>query len=113
MFFIGDNNGQEVSNEVVNAYINRIHRADSIFGLAKGNYFWAKDIKFESEGIAKEYIKNYESRGFKVYHNISIEDKPLATDSQVNEEGAEMLDKEVKPIEEVKRKGANRSRRKE
>ncbi|HAE61121.1 MAG TPA: hypothetical protein DCG38_02115 [Eubacteriaceae bacterium] len=110
MFFIGDNNGQEVSNEVVDAYINKLHRSDSIFGLAKGNYFWAKDIKFESEGIAKEYIKNYESRGFKVYHNISIADTKLVANEEIE---SEVIDKEVKLIEEVKRKGANRSRRKE
>lgn len=99
MYFIGSNNSREVSQETVENYINGNHRVSSVFGLAKGNYFWAKDITFESSVQAQGFIKSYESKGFKVHHNIEM--------------GKAEVEEKVDLVEEVKRKGTGRSRRKE
>ncbi|MBF7097588.1 hypothetical protein [Alkalibacter mobilis] len=113
MFFIGDNNSREVGQETVDDYINSVHRPSSIYGLAKGNMFWAKDITFGSPEVAWSYIKAFETKGFKVYHNISIEDELLVSDVQVSEVESEAIDEEVKSVEKVERKRTSRSRRKE
>lgn len=125
MFFVGDNNGKEVNNKTLDDYINGQHRADSVYGLAKGSYFWGKDMVFDSLITANSFIKSYENRGFKVYHNISIivKGKVETTDVEVEFQILPDLEdtlrefvpivKEVNPVEEVKRKGTGRGRRKE
>lgn len=123
MFFVGDNNGKEVDNKTLDDYINGQHRSDSIFGLAKGSYFWGKDMVFDSPITANNFIKSYEDRGFKVYHNmpIVVKGKVETTEAvfqilpDVEDTLREVVPtvKEVNPVEEVKRKGTGRGRGKE
>src|SRR5690554_5361691 len=98
MFFIGDNNAREASKDIIDNYINGTHRPSSIYGLTKGDLFWAKDMTFDSPETALSYIKEYESKGFKVYHNIEMEKQTV---------------EKVHPVEKDERKRSSRSRRKE
>jgi len=125
MFFVGENNGKEVDKKTLDNYINSQHRVDSVFGLSKGSYFWGKDMVFNSPLTANNFIKSYEDRGFKVYHNIPIIVKGKVETTDVELESQSLPDvedtlrefvptvKEVNPVEEVKRKGTGRGRRKE
>lgn len=125
MFFVGDNNGKEVDSKTLDNYVNSQHKIDSVFGLAKGSYFWCKDIVFDSPITANNFIKSYEDRGFKVYHNIPVivKGKVETTDVEVELQTLPDIEdtfrkfvpmvEEVKPVEEVKRKGTGRGRGKE
>lgn len=116
MFFVGSNNGNEVSNGIIQKYLESDHRVNSVYGLSKKDFFWGKDITFNSQEAAEKYIKDYEAKGFKVFHNIPIsegvEDVPDKSET-VTEAYTLNIEEEVKPVEEVKRKGTGRGRRKE
>ena len=116
MFFVGSNNGNEVSDETIQKYLESDHRVNSVYGLSKNSFFWGKDITFNSKEAAVRYIKDYEVKGFKVYHNISIPEGVEDIAEKVKSEAeASTIDveEEVKPVEEVKRKRTGRGRRKE
>ena len=112
MFFVGSNNGNEVSDGTIQKYLESGHRTNSVYGLSKKEFFWGKDITFNSQEAAEKYIKDYEAKGFKVYHNILIKDVPDKSEI-VTEASTLNIDEEVKPVEEVKRKRTGRGRRKE
>jgi len=116
MFFVGSNNGNEVSDGTIQKYLESDHRVNSVYGLSKKDFFWGKDIAFNSQEAAEKYIKLYEAKGFKVYHNIlipeGVEDVPDKSETEADYSTID-IDEEVKPVEEVKRKRTGRGRRKE
>jgi len=116
MFFVGSNNGNEVSDGTIQMYLESDHRASSVYGLSKKEFFWGKDITFNSQEAAEKYIKDYEVKGFKVYHNIlipeGVEDVAVKIET-ITEASTIDAEEEVNPVEEVKRKGTGRGRRKE
>src|SRR5690554_1663665 len=116
MFFVGSNNGNEVSAGTIQKYLESDHRVNSVYGLSKKGFFWGKDITFNSQEAAEKYIKDYEAKGFKVYHSISFAEVVENIDDKVESEAEAStitIEEEVKPVEEVKRKGTGRGRRKE
>jgi hypothetical protein len=113
MFFVGSNNGNEVSEGTIKKYLESEHRTNSVYGLSKKGFFWGKDTTFNSKEAAEMYIKGYESKGFKVHHNISIPEGVAGKIEKEAEASTIDIEEEVKPVEEVRRKGTGRGRRKE
>ena len=120
---IGENNAMFVNQSVEEEYLNVEHHDKSVYGLSKGDYFWMVDMIFTRDDAAVRYIKRYQARGFKVYHNIPIilgaEQGTTSVETQTSPEADDTprefipTVEEVMPVEEVKRKGTGRGRRKE